>query len=131
MFEAAIFCLALNIFHEARSEPLTGQFAVALVTMNRAKGNPRRVCSVVKAPSQFSWTLTQQFRKPVLHNVIEQEAWHQANRIAKLVLMQRVKDITKGSTHYHTTAVKPVWRTKLRKTAQIGSHIFYTQVSQA
>ena len=28
--------LTLNVYHEARSEPLIGQMAVALVTLNRA-----------------------------------------------------------------------------------------------
>jgi N-acetylmuramoyl-L-alanine amidase len=29
MIEAAIMCLALNIYHEARGEPLAGQIAVS------------------------------------------------------------------------------------------------------
>ena len=34
--QGALLCLALNIYHEARGEPLKGQIAVASVTMNRA-----------------------------------------------------------------------------------------------
>ena len=31
----AVLCLALNVYFEARSEPINSQFAVAEVTMNR------------------------------------------------------------------------------------------------
>ena len=30
-------CLALNIYHESRNQPLAGQMAVALVTLNRVR----------------------------------------------------------------------------------------------
>ena len=45
-----IECLALNIYHEARSESLAGQFAVADVVMNRVahKRYPNTICGVVK-----------------------------------------------------------------------------------
>ena len=33
--QADLMCLARNIYHEARGEPITGQYAVAEVTMNR------------------------------------------------------------------------------------------------
>lgn len=55
MVEAAILCLALNVYHEARGEPLKAQQGVAQVTMTRAGGNPDNVCKVVYEPKQFSW----------------------------------------------------------------------------
>jgi len=62
-------CLALNIYHEARSESPLGQEAVGLVTMNRVqdKRYPDTVCDVVyqahvdskgrpkRNKCQFSW----------------------------------------------------------------------------
>ena len=48
-----ITCLARNIYHEARGEPLEGQYAVAEVTMNRKARTPSStVCSVV-LPAPF------------------------------------------------------------------------------
>ena len=43
-------CLAENIYHEARGEPLAGQYAVAEVTMNRVRSRefPNSVCAVVR-----------------------------------------------------------------------------------
>ncbi|NIO43392.1 MAG: hypothetical protein GTO41_26515, partial [Burkholderiales bacterium] len=42
-------CLALNVYHEARGEPMAGQYAVAEVTMNRVASRryPNTVCKVV------------------------------------------------------------------------------------
>jgi hypothetical protein len=49
VFESAIFCLALNVYFEARNEPVEGKVAVAQVVMNR-KADPRfpdTICGVV------------------------------------------------------------------------------------
>ncbi len=42
-------CLALNVYYEARGEPLAGKYAVAEVTMNRVFSHryPGTVCEVV------------------------------------------------------------------------------------
>ena len=57
-------CLALNIYFEARSEPLDGKLAVGHVVLNRAadKRYPNKICEVVKQGGekrrnkcQFSW----------------------------------------------------------------------------
>lgn len=63
-----VTCLALNIYYEARGEPLSGQQAVAEVTMNRVASPrfPNTVCEVVyekrwdrlrkRYVGAFSWT---------------------------------------------------------------------------
>jgi len=65
MIVEALFCLAQNIYFEARSQPLIEQVAVAQVVMNRVSSPhyPNSVCDVVyhnKYPGrlhlcQFSW----------------------------------------------------------------------------
>ena len=47
--EKQLECLAKNIYFEARNEPFVGQFAVALVTLNRVNDTdfPNTVCEVV------------------------------------------------------------------------------------
>ena len=49
-------CLALNIYHEAKSEPLAGKFAVGIVTLNRSADSkfPNTVCGVVQQKKQIS-----------------------------------------------------------------------------
>lgn len=46
-FDAALLCLALNVWHESRGEDLAGQYAVAFVTINRAKESHADICEVV------------------------------------------------------------------------------------
>ncbi|WP_419584734.1 cell wall hydrolase, partial [Thiolapillus sp.] len=76
-----IECLAQNIYHEARGEPVAGQVAVAYVVLNRVARQIRGtdVCEVVWAPHQFSWT-----RHPT--PIRDGQAWRQAWQIATLVL---------------------------------------------
>ena len=50
MIEMFLTCLALNVYHEARSEPMDGQYAVAHVVLNRVADDsfPDDACKVVK-----------------------------------------------------------------------------------
>ena len=50
MFETALLCLALNVYHEARDQPVYGMQAVAEVVLNRVHDRrfPDTVCEVVK-----------------------------------------------------------------------------------
>lgn len=133
MIETALMCLALNVYMESRSEPLSGQHAVAQVTMNRADRNPENICKVVTKHKQFSWT-TDSLRKVkgkgryALKKKAEpkdKKAWAIAVSIARVTLSGWTKDFTGGSKHYHTVAVKPRWRLAMRPWRIIGSHIFY------
>jgi N-acetylmuramoyl-L-alanine amidase len=134
MFEAAVLCLALNVYYEARGEPIKGQHMVAQVTMNRAGWNKRKVCKVVKAEYQFSWTNNQNFDGMNAWQMRDQmkpsgECWNRAQRIARATLragkLAPHLDFGKGSTHFHSVAVKPMWVASATKTSQIGRHIFY------
>ena len=120
--EAIVLCLALNIYYEANSEPLVGKLAVAHVTMNRAEQDEHNVCKVVYAPGQFSWTKQKNLAKP---NKSDLEA---AKELAALVISGETKDPTNGATYFHNTTVNPRWKT-VKKTVQIGNHIFYKKVN--
>lgn len=118
MFESALLCLALNVFFESRGEPFEGQLSVAQVTMNRAGYDPAKVCKVVKAPKQFSWT-SRKRKQP------SGDAWDQAKQVAGLAINNDLPDLTNGATHFHAKYVSPKWRHMLSRTLTIGSHIFY------
>lgn len=125
---AALTCLALNIYHEARGEPQAGQVAVAQVTMNRAQGKEKNVCKVVFAPNQFSWTTGATHKGKVKTAYIphkDDKGWQQAKAVAKLVSIQFFNDPTRGANHYHAKSVKPDWSRSMAKVAVIGQHIFY------
>ena len=53
-----LYCLACNIYHEARGELLPGQYLVGIVTIARVRNNsyPNSICKVVWQQHQFSWT---------------------------------------------------------------------------
>ena len=117
-------CLALNIYHEARNQPVNGQYAVAHVTMNRVASlkHADNICDVVYADKQFSWTWTLSDTTPD-----DQKAYKLAYTIASEVMSNTSKDNTGGADHYHADYVNPFWATEefMIKTAEIGTHIFY------
>jgi N-acetylmuramoyl-L-alanine amidase len=137
MLEMAIMCLALNIYHEARGEPLNGQHAVAQVTMNRAGRDPSRVCEVVFEPYQFSWAnplttapnLSVRKRLADRYMPKERKAWQMAKDIAQWTIKGYVPDFTNGATHYHAHSVNPWWAKKKKRLLTLGNHHFYRKAS--
>ena len=134
----AALCLALNIYHEARSEPLAGQHAVAHVTMNRAGRDPEKLCDVVFKPKQFSWAnpLTEvsgdeRRRRAQKFIPKEKKAWQLARSIAYHAVNGNLQDFTKGATHYHTKHVRPKWRHAFERVhiVGVGIHIFYRNIA--
>lgn len=138
-------CLALNVYHEARSESLAGQYAVADVTLNRveSKRYPSTICGVVKQAvmsewgvqrglfipkknmCQFSWYCDGQPDAP-----IEQYAWLRAKDVAENILSYRkFRGLTEGASHYHANYVSPEWSMSRKMTliGRIGDHIFYIE----
>ncbi len=129
-------CLATNIYHEARNEGITGQRAIAWVTMNRVKSPnyPDTICGVVyqavlnedgiplRDECQFSW-----FCDGKSDEIQNQAAWNVAEQIAVEVMNSYGKetDPTNGAFMYHAYYVQPYWAASYEKTARIDSHIFY------
>ena len=129
MIEMFLTCLALNVYYEARSEPMDGQYAVAHVVLNRVADDsfPDDACKVVKQGyhkgkhrCQFSWYCDGKSDKPK-----DNMSWIIAQVVAYNTLYGHHKDNTHGATHYHATYVSPWWRKHYDKTVAHGSHIFY------
>jgi N-acetylmuramoyl-L-alanine amidase len=124
-------CLALNVYHEARGEPLAGQYAVAEVTMNRLASSrfPKTICSVVyeknwdyrrfRYVGAFSWTELERLPPP------SGAAWERAWRVAEAVYAGRRAPELNGALYYHATYVQPSWSSQKKRVAEIGNHIFY------
>jgi len=134
-FGNEVHCLALNIYFEARSEPVTGQRAVGHVVMNRVahRSYPDSVCQVVQQGGeqrlhrcQFSWWCDGQSDKPV-----NQKAWDQSLRLARKIYLGTLRDTTDGALWYHANYVKPYWSDLLLKGDRIGQHIFYLENRQS
>jgi spore germination cell wall hydrolase CwlJ-like protein len=130
-----IRCLALNIYWEARSEPLAGQVAVAAVTLNRVEDRrfPDEICNVVRQGGeirrhrcQFSWWCDGKKDDP-----LEAEAWRRANTLARLTAAGVIEDPTGGAMWYHADYVDPYWADAKKQVTKIGRHIFYTLPKRA
>lgn len=136
MFEAAIMCLALNIYHEARDQPLAGQIAVGQVVMHRVADDrfPNNVCDVVKQGPTYSWTENFPVRNRCQFSwycdgksdkILNLEVYDRILGLADYLIPNGYFDITDGATHYHADYVRPDWAKTKTKTIEIEDHIFY------
>ena len=119
-----ILWLALNIYFEARNQPVKGQYAVAHVTLNRAAQVNKSIKEVVLEPGQFSWVKNKHrnMRASKIY-VGEKDAFSKAVQVALSAYV--TPDPTNGATHYHASYVRPKWASKLKRKTRIGQHIFY------
>jgi len=128
MIMTATMCLALNIFFEARQEPISGQLAVAEVTLNRVTDDryPDNVCDVVWEDKQFSWTHDGKHDDPTRMGYLDVQAWHTVFELAENVIKDKSLLLGITATHYHSVEVNPFWTSHYEFDGQIGGHVFYT-----
>jgi spore germination cell wall hydrolase CwlJ-like protein len=127
-------CLTQAIYHEARGESDTGQWAVANVIINRAmsKKFPTTLCGVVfqNADQGFhhcQFTFACDGRSDY---GTEKGAWAKATKMADAAYKEFKQGdtpgvIPKNALYYHTTSVNPGWSNKFKRVATIGAHEFY------
>ena len=130
-----MWCLAQNIYYEARSSNRADRMAVADVVINRVKHTyyPNTICEVVhqgvrnadgsmkRNKCQFSWYCDGRSDWPN-----NQDAWIEAQMIAyNMIIHSDSLGITEGATHYHADYVSPLWARDLQLVGRIGVHIFY------
>ena len=128
MINTALMCLALNIYSEARSEPVQGQIAIAEVTLNRVASTdyPDDVCGVVlqenKDGCQFSWWCDGKSDQPSEHTSLRT-----SKALAQLMLEEGeyITVIGEDAIHYHNDEVYPYWADDMHRIRRIGKHIFY------
>ena len=122
-------CLSEALYYEARGEGRIGQQAVAEVVFHRMRAGHygHSICAVIYEGSshrgcQFSFTCD-----GALHRPREASAWKKSEQLAAHILTGEVPlgNATGGATNYHAVWVSPYWAPTLKKTAQIGKHIFY------
>ena len=129
------WCMAQNIYYEARGSSLADQAAVADVVLNRMQDRryPNTICEVVKQgvkhasgqmvrnKCQFSWYCDGKSDWPT-----NMDAWVEAQQIAyNMVVHYDARGLTEGATHYHATYVSPAWARDFALIGRIGEHIFY------
>lgn len=126
MLSAAVVCMALNIYFEARSEPLVGQLGVAHSVLNRMASPryPDEACDVIYQHKQYSWYSDGKSDKPK-----DETAYLEATILAMRVMAGETLDITEGALWYHADYVEPHWATPehMDFTVKLGKHLFYRQ----
>ena len=147
-----IFCLARNIYWEARNQSKLGMIAVGRVVINRVNSNrhPNTICEVVhEGPTRESWktkkdeTLADKDREfyPIKNRCQfswycdgandevrrgEEAIYELSSSIARnIVLHNKWAGIVEGATHYHANYVNPKWGVKDKLTVRIDDHLFY------
>jgi len=136
-----MWCLAQNIYYEARGSNRADRMAVADVVINRVQHTyyPNTICEVVKQgkkkPSwkdpnkmvmvrnacQFSWYCDGKADIPQ-----DMDAWVEAQQIAyNMLIHSDARGVTEGATHYHADYVSPSWAKDFHLVGRIGVHIFY------
>lgn len=144
------YCMAQNVYYEARGESLKGKQAVGNVVLNRVdhKKYPNTVCGVVyqarlwkgnpiRDMCQFAWYCDGVKDEPQLYykaqpragKVIEPNMrdWVTSVQVA-IKLMERevwYRDPTKGATHYYNYNIStPSWSSVYPETITVGNHRF-------
>jgi spore germination cell wall hydrolase CwlJ-like protein len=130
-----MWCLAQNIYYEARGSNRADRMSVADVVLNRVKDTryPNTICDVVKQGKQyadgsmirnrcqFSWYCDGKSDWPK-----NMDAWVEAQQVAyNMMTFGDYVGITEGSTHYHAKYVSPDWARHFTLVGRIGVHIFY------
>lgn len=120
-------CLTTAVYYEARGESARGQAAVAQVVINRVKhpAFPKTVCDVVfqgagRRGCQFSFACDGSMRRGR-----EILAWNRARDVATRALAGAARAEVGAATHFHTTAVSPIWAPQMLRVAHVGAHVFY------
>ena len=128
-------CLTQAIYHEARGESETGQWAVANVIINRAMSHkfPTTLCGVVFQNAdqgfhhcQFTFACDGKSDMGT-----ERAAWSRATKMASVAYSEFKQGDSPGvlpdsALYYHTVSVSPGWSNKFKRVATIGAHEFYS-----
>ena len=142
--DAEVMCLAVNLYYEARNQPIEGQRWVLDVVRNRVESDtwPDTMCGVVKQRLQFSWYNSAKDWMPedetewygylkdqISSYSLEVSALDEAVRLATWHYYQQPYDRTLGATHYMTwdlwTQHTVSWGETLGIAGKVGDHIFF------
>ena len=133
--EPEAWCLAQNVYYEARGSNRADRIAVADVVLNRVQDTryPDSICEVVhqgrrhadgsmiRNACQFSWYCDGKSDWPR-----DLDAWVDAQQIAYMMIVHNDgRGLTEGSTHYHAHYVNPKWAKTKYPIGTIGLHKFY------
>jgi|TARA_R110000822_G_scaffold61714_9_gene152364 spore germination cell wall hydrolase CwlJ-like protein len=133
---AAVACMALALYFEARGEPVVGQIAVGHVISNRVADPryPDTVCEVVMQGPTYSWKPDFPARHRCQFSFYcdgksdkpkDVEAYSRAVALSRMIISGGTNDPSEGATHYHANYVLPSWASSKARVIRINDHVFY------
>lgn len=132
-------CMALGLYHEARGEPIIGQYAVGATVLNRVRSSayPNSVCGVIFQNQHLRNRCQFSFACDGISDIPKNESsFLKMHRLARVLLTNGISREAKfightfqasvnDMTHYHRYDVYPRWSKKLEKLSKLGAHVFF------
>ena len=120
---SSLWCMSVNVYHEARGETRAEQIAVSQVVLNRVADPrwPDTPCKVITQNQQFSWYWDT--RSDQIHDL---RTFRENIYAALLVYTGRTDDVAKGATHYyaHDIIGPPPWGKNMTVANKLGGHTY-------
>lgn len=119
-------CMAINLYHESRSESDIANMMILSVVLNRVedKRYPDTICEVVFGKHAFSWT-----NDKLSDKVKNEKQYHRLYKLVEDFLINKdlFISLSEGADHYHTVSIKPYWAKsdKLKYINTVDKHKFY------
>jgi spore germination cell wall hydrolase CwlJ-like protein len=115
--DSELDCLATAVWFESRGEVMEGQLAVAQAVLNRARSGRwgNSICSVIRAPGQFSFVPARVQRTSATFTT--------AMAVARVAMLGLWHQVAEGAHSFHAARLNPGWR--LKRIGRIGNHVFY------
>ena len=120
---SSLWCMSVNVYHEARGEARAEQIAVSQVVLNRVADPrwPDTPCKVITQNQQFSWYWDA--RSDMIYDL---RTFRENIYAALLVYTGRTDDVAKGATHYyaHDIIGPPPWGKNMTVANKLGGHTY-------
>ena len=124
----SIVWMTLNVYFEARGEPLRGKMDIVHVVHNRARLRKQTIKEVITASKQFSWVNPDAKVQDIMSN---EGLVMDLIRCAKAVYLaeqERLHWEDRGMIdhYFNPGVVVPPWAAGLRYVREVKNHAFYT-----
>lgn len=126
-YERALECVAINAWHEARSDGDAGMEEVAATTWGRARDPrfPADPCAVVAQRAQFSW-FTRMRHITVPPRRLRSRPGERRALARAWVAASVARGRRDVPLYYHATYIHPpAWARRMTRVAVVKSHVFY------
>ena len=112
--------LFITLYHEARSEPISGIVEVGHVILNRSERRQKTIKQIVLASKQFSC-----FNRGTEQPISETAGIVKTAAAMFQLFLSRLSGKYTSADHYHRYDVNPYWDDEMSYLGQIGDHQFF------